>query len=114
MASSTNGQRIPSANRKLFHVVLGLILVGCLVCPFVEVAKGWNDSLFSNGYDTESAVAIVMLLVELVLALGSAVAFVLSEVRVAEPSVTEHRLLLLDFDFGNLLPYSALPIPLRI
>jgi hypothetical protein len=114
MLSSPDRQRIPSTSRKIFHVLLGLILVGCLLCPFVELANGWNDSLFSNGYDTESAVAIVMLLVALVVALGSAVAFVLSDVRVAGPSVTEHRLLVLEFGVGNLVPSFALPIPLRI
>ena len=100
--------------RKVFHLVLGLILIACLICPFVEVANGWNDGLFSTGYDTESAVAIVMLLVELVLALGSAVAFVLSDLRVTEPLVTTHRLLVFEFDFGSLLPYYSPPIPLRI
>jgi len=101
-------------SRKAFHVVLGLILVGCLVCPFVELAIGWNDTIFSTGYDTESTVAIVMLLVELVLALGSAVAFVLSDVHMTEPVVTTHRLSVFEFDFGRLLPYFSPPIPLRI
>ena len=101
-------------NRKVFHVVLGLILVACFVCPFVELAIGWNDTIFSTGYDTESTLAVVMLLVELVLALGTAVAFVLSDVHLTEPLVTKHRLLVFEVDFGNLLPYLSPPVPLRI
>lgn len=94
--------------------MLGLILLGCFVCPFVELAIGWNDSLFSTGYDTETMVAVVTLLVELILALGSAVAFVLSDMSATEPLVTTRRLLVLEFDLRSLLPYFSPPIPLRI
>jgi hypothetical protein len=101
MALTTHRKRLFVMNRKVFHVVLGLILVDCLVSPFVEQAIGWNDdTIFSTDYDTESAVTIVMLLVELVLA----VVFVLCDVRVIEPLVTKRRLVVFEFDFDNLLP----------
>jgi hypothetical protein len=101
-------------SRKHLHLVLALILIGCCVCPFVEIAIGWNDTLFSTGYDTESMVAVIMLLVELVLALGSAVAFVLCEARVTEPLVTTVRLFLFEFDFGIPFHSFSSPTPLRI
>jgi len=66
------------------------------------------------GYDTESMVAVIMLLVELVLALGSAVAFVLCEACVTEPLVTTVRLFEFEFDFGIPFHSFSSPSPLRI
>src|SRR5881397_3699603 len=63
--------RFPAMNRKTLHILLGLVLVACLVCPYVEFAIGWNDTIFTTGCDTESSVAVVMLLVGLVLALAA-------------------------------------------
>lgn len=70
-------------NRKMLHVALGLILVGCLLCPFVELALGWQDGIFSNGYDTASTLAIVMLLFELALGLAGAIALLLPSAEFA-------------------------------
>jgi hypothetical protein len=101
-------------SRRAFHVVLGLILVACLVCPFVEIAIGWNDTIFTTGYDTESSVAVVMLLVELVLALATVLALFLPETQLAEPLVTRRCPPTSEFGVAILLPDPSLLVPLRI
>ncbi len=100
--------------RKAFHVVLGLVLVGCLICPFVELAIGWNDTILSTGYDTESALAVVMLLVELVLGLAGVIAFFLPHVHATEPLVIPRRISTSAFGIGTLPPDLSPPVPLRI
>ena len=71
--------------RKGFHVLLALILLVCLVSSFVEFAIGWNETIFSTGYDTQTFVAVVMLLVEMVFALASFITIFLLGLRVGEP-----------------------------
>jgi len=101
-------------NRRAFHILLALVLVGCVVCPFVEFAIGWNDTIFTTGYDTESAVAIVMLLVELVLGLASVIALFLPDAQVIEPLVTRHCPPTSEFGFVILPLDPSLLVPLRI
>jgi hypothetical protein len=101
-------------NRKVFHILLGLILVACLVCPFVEFAIGWNDTIFTTGYDTESSVAVIMLLVELVLALATIIALFLPHVQVTEPLVIKRCAPTSEFGVVILLSDPALLVPLRI
>ena len=48
--------------RRGFHILLALILVGCVLSPYVELATGWGQSICDTGYDTESTVAIIALL----------------------------------------------------
>lgn len=57
--------------RQGFHIVLALILVGCVLCPYVEFAIGQNQTIFDTGYDTESSVAIIALVLVLAFALAS-------------------------------------------
>jgi hypothetical protein len=101
-------------NRKVFHAAMGLILISCLVCPFVELAIGWNDTIFSSGYDTESLVAVVVLLFELALALASATVFLVVGSRKTEPLVVRHLVLVFGSGFDVLIPDDSPPIPLRI
>ncbi len=101
-------------SRRAVHIILGAILVVCVVCPFVELTIGWNDTIFSTGYDTESAVAVIMLLFELVLALASAIAIFAPHVRTTEPLVMRDRVLPARFSFGILLAEFSPPLPLRI
>jgi len=101
-------------SRKAFHVVLALVLVACLICPFVELAIGWNDTIFSTGYDTESALAVVMLLVELVLALAGVIALFLPHVHVTGPLVIPRRISTSEFGVDTFLPDLSPPVPLRI
>jgi hypothetical protein len=101
-------------NRRVFHVILSLLLVACLICPFVEFAIGWNDTLFSTGHDTESSLALVTLLLELVFMLAGLVALLVPDVHVAQLLVTKNRALKFELDCGGLLTDSSPPLPLRI
>ena len=100
--------------RKVFHLALALILLGCLICPYVELAIGWDETIFTTGYDTESTLAVVALLFELVLAIASTIALLFPEVRLVEPLVVKDRVLGFDSGFGILLPDFSPPPPLRI
>ena len=66
--------------RRGFHILLALILVVCVLCPYIEFAVEWNESIFDTGYDTESAVAVIALVV--------ALAFVLAGLRIHFPEKT--------------------------
>ena len=56
--------------RKRFHILVALVLLVCVICPYVETALDWNEGLFTTGYDTESTVAIIALLLILSLTLA--------------------------------------------
>lgn len=56
--------------RRRFHVLVALILLVCVICPYVETALDWNEGLFTTGYDTESIVAVIALLLILSLTLA--------------------------------------------
>jgi hypothetical protein len=106
--------RFPAMSRRAFHVLLGLILVACVICPFVEFAIGWNDTIFTTGYDTESSVAVIMLLLELVLALATVIASFLPDVQVTAPLVIRQCPPKSEFGIVILLPDPSLLVPLRI
>lgn len=57
--------------RRGLYILLALILVVCLFCPYIEVVIGWNQTIFDTGYDTESTVAVIALLLILAFALAS-------------------------------------------
>lgn len=42
-----------------------------MLCPYAEFAIGWNQSIFDTGYDTESTIAVLALLLALAFALAS-------------------------------------------
>jgi hypothetical protein len=84
------------------------------MCPYIEAALDWNESIFTTGYDTESIVAIIALLVILSLTLAKLMAVFLparitNEAIVASqsPRKREHS-----FVFG--IPEISPPLPLRI
>jgi len=101
-------------NRKAFHILLGLVLVACLICPYLEFAIGWNDTIFTTGYDTESSVAVVILLLGLVLALAAVIALFVPETQLAEPLVTRRCPLTSEVAVALVLPDPSLLVPLRI
>jgi len=55
---------------KAFHALVAFALFICAACPFVEMALRFNGSIFQNGYDTESTLAVLLLLLELSFAIG--------------------------------------------
>jgi hypothetical protein len=101
-------------SRKAIHALLALILVICLVCPFVELALGWHDSVFLNGHDSESTLAVLVLLFELVLAMASVFVRFLPGSQLIERFVIRYRVLTSEFGFGIILPSSSPPLSLRI
>ena len=56
-------------SRRVVHLLIAISLLACLLWPFVEIAVHSNDNIFNDGCDTESAVALLLLVVELVLVL---------------------------------------------
>jgi len=89
--------------------------VVCILCPYVEVAISWGQSLLDTGYDTETTVAVIALLTILAFAVGK---FLVS-IHVAStgegPLDESHRTLRPILDFISTLPdVSPPPLPLRI
>lgn len=101
--------------RRGFHALLALTLVICLLCPFAEeFALHWDQTIFDTGYDGESTVAVIALLLILAFAIARLlVDFVLKDTS-GEPLVDSEPVLGLAFDFIS-IPYdSCPPLPLRI
>jgi hypothetical protein len=88
--------------------------VACAVSPFVESAVGSDNNIFLTGYDTESTLAVVMLLLELALSLASLLILFCPSIRVNERVVTKHLRLSSDFGFRITILDTSPPVPLRI
>jgi hypothetical protein len=100
--------------RKRFHILVALILVICVVCPYVEAALDWNESIFTTGYDTESIVAIIALLLILSLTLAKLMAVFLPSIIINEPIVAARSLRKREHSFVFGIPEVSPPLPLRI
>jgi hypothetical protein len=100
--------------RRIFHILIALILLACAVSPFVETALDCHDNMFSTGYDGESTLIIVVLLLELVLSLASLLIFLCPDVKVMERLVTKHPYLTCNSGFGVISTGLLPPFPLRI
>ena len=101
-------------SRRVFQAVIALILVICLVCPFVEMALGWDSSIFTTGHDSESTLAVIILLFELVLALAGVLVFLIPNIQVKESVVEKYQRLTSDPSFRIAIPDASPPVPLRI
>jgi hypothetical protein len=86
----------------------------CAISPFLESAVNWNDSVFATGYDTESTLAILVLLLELVISLAGLLVFLCRNMQLSERVVIKHSSLRLESDFGFKIPELSPPPPLRI
>jgi hypothetical protein len=53
---------------KLFHGMAAFGLLACAACPAVEFLCRSNDCIFLSGHDTETSLALLVLLVELAVA----------------------------------------------
>lgn len=101
-------------NRRILHVLLGLILLTCVVSSFVEFAIHSNDSLFSAGYDTEPVVTWFVLQVELVSVLAGVMAVVLA-VRPSKKALFTCNGVDKRLAFLSSLPPDCRPVvPLRV
>jgi hypothetical protein len=107
-------QRNRQSRRRAFHALIALILVICAISPFVESAVNWNDSVFATGYDNETTLAILVLLLELVISLAGLLVCVCQNLQLGERIVIKHLGLLPESDFGAEIADLSPPAPLRI
>lgn len=101
-------------NRRALHAAIGLILIFCVVFPLVEPILGWNNNIFVTGHDTESTLALVILLLELVLALAGALVFLLAVFQVIDRILEKSLSVTSESDFRIAVPDLSPPVPLRI
>jgi hypothetical protein len=97
---------------KRFHALIAMLLLACVICPFVEMAVHSNENIFVTGQDGESSVALVLLLLELVFTLASLMVFFVPRVFCRVPFVCSHPLL--KSTPGCCIPLSELSPPLSL
>jgi hypothetical protein len=101
--------------RRGFHILLALILVACVLSPYVELALNWGQSLFDTGYDTETTVAVIVLLLILAFALAALLAHLVADTAVQERLVDSPVISRTALDFMSAVPeFSPPPLPLRV
>jgi hypothetical protein len=105
---------VPSFDSRIFHSVVALILLSCIVCPFVELALGWDNSIFMTGHDTETTLAVIILLLELIIALARILRSFSPDVEVMELIVSKHTRLISESGLSIVIPDTSPPVPLRI
>ena len=101
-------------NRRIFHVLIALVLVACVVSPFVESALDCHDNMFSTGYDGESTLAVIVLLLELVLSLASLLVLFWPTAQLGERVDTEPTCPTFALEFCIDVPDFSSSVPLRI
>jgi hypothetical protein len=104
----------PAMTRKQFHFLVALLLLVCLVCPFVEMAFDSSDNIFQTGQDNESTIAVLLLLLELGFALATLFVLFFSSILEKEGFVTLHQLVRFASSFAIPLPELSPPLPLRV
>ena len=99
---------------RVFHTLIALALVACALCPYVETAIHWNGTIFQTGFDTESTVAVLLLLLELAYGLAKLLAVLLPPVLRWLSFVYSERHEFRSLSFATVLPEISPPLPLRI
>lgn len=108
-------ERKRQLRRRAFHVAIALILIFCALSPFLESAVNLNDSVFATGYDNETTIAILVLLLELVISFAGLLAvYFYREVTSDEQLVVKRSRVVSEAIFGIKIPYLSPPPPLRI
>lgn len=109
-------QSMTARTAKAFHALVGLILLSCALCPFVEIALHLNGTIFQNGYDTESTLAVLLLLLELSFAVGRLLVALLPRIlkQLSLFCICCNHLTLPTPNFRIVLPEISPPISLRI
>lgn len=100
--------------RRAFHVAIAAILVICALSPFLESAANWNDSVFATGYDGESTMAVLVLLLELVISLAGLLVCLCQNLQWGERVALSPSGLTLESGFRIAIPELSPPLPLRI
>jgi hypothetical protein len=111
--------RLPSTGMlfktpRAFHTLIALALVACALCLFIETAIHWNGTIFQTGFDTESTVAVLLLLLELAYGLAQLFAVLLPPVLRWLSFVYFEQLEFHSLNFTSVLPEISPPLPLRI
>lgn len=78
------------------------------------MAIHWNSTIFQSGFDTESTVAVLLLLLELAYGLARLVLVILPPLLRRLSFVYFDRLAAETLNFGTILPEISPPLPLRI
>jgi len=112
--SGRERERDRQIRRRAFHVAIALILVICALSPFLETAVNWNDSVFATGYDGESTMAVLVLLLELVISLAGLLVCFCRNTQWTERVVIMHSPLASKSDFSITIAELSPPPPLRI
>ena len=100
--------------RRGFYILLALILVACVLCPYVEFAFDWNESIFTTGYDGESTVAAIAFLLILAFLIASLPAHFVPGSAASESLIDSHVTLRAALDSISTIPESSPPLALRI
>lgn len=99
------------------HILVAIVLVACLISPFVEIGVHSTGDIFRTGHDRETTLALLLLLVELATALGDFLVVLLAGVVEKEP-VCSRGPLTGPSEFKKIfmvsLPGYSPPGPLRI
>ena len=95
-------------------MAIALILVICAISPFLESTINWNDTVFATGYDGESTLAVLVLLLELVISLAGLLVCLCRNLQLGERVVLKHSCLISASEFGIKIPELSPPAPLRI
>jgi hypothetical protein len=56
------------ADAKAFHFFAAVGLALCAACPLIEIICRSNDCIFLSGHDTETTLAVILILMELTVA----------------------------------------------
>jgi hypothetical protein len=99
---------------RAFHILIALALVACALCPFVETAIHWDGSIFQTGFDTESTVAVLLLLLELAYGIAQLLVVLLPPAFRGLSFVYFEQFEFRSLSFATVLPEISPPRLLRI
>src|SRR4029077_5320262 len=99
---------------RMLHVLIALILLGCAVSPFVESGLNCHDNILSTGYDGESTLAVVALLLELALSLAGLLVLHCENTELKDRIVEKSERLTFDWYFRFTILDTSPSVPLRI
>lgn len=99
---------------RAFHALVALALFICAVCPFIETALHSDDCIFLSGHDNESTLAFLLLVVELVFALGKMLVALFPRFLRRLGLAHFDQFTLSALNFTMVVPETSPPVPLRI
>jgi hypothetical protein len=100
--------------RRGFQILLALTLFVCGIWPYIEIALHWNQSIFQTGYDGESTVAIIALVLIMAFALAKLLASFVPESTNEGPLLQRLATVSRRIDCAASFPDTSPPLALRI